>query len=240
MYKVELISILKDNYVFLVIDNNSNQAIIVDPGLATPVADTLISQKLKLTAIILTHHHSDHIGGAADLGQLFNAPIYAPIKNKSQIPAKFYVQDSDILNIGSFEISVIDLPGHTLGHTSYYFKKQKWLFSGDVLFGLGCGRLFEGNPTQAFDSLQKIKSLDAETSVYCTHEYTEANLKFCKSLTTEQSPDLIKYEKNLLKKRSQNQPSVPLTLSEECTTNPFLLAKNVEEFTNIRNLRNQF
>ncbi|MFZ3231436.1 MAG: hydroxyacylglutathione hydrolase [Pseudobdellovibrio sp.] len=240
--KVELIPIFENNYVFLII-NTKNEAIIVDPGEASLVIDIINIRGLLPVGILITHHHLDHIGGLELLKRMYPVPIYAPLLNKSQIIlADHFVSEADSeLTIGSFKIKVIDLPGHTLGHIAYWFYENKWLFSGDVLFGLGCGRLFEGSFQQMFESLQKIKTLPMETLIYCTHEYTASNLNFCKiSLKITNDKKLNRYETELLKLRNLSIPSVPLSLGIECTVNPFLTATSVDQFAQIRKLRNNF
>ena len=137
-------------------------------------------------------------------------------------------------------IQVLALPGHTLGHIAYWFLEKNWLFSGDVLFGLGCGRLFEGDFTQGFESLQKIRQLPDATAVFCAHEYTEKNLQFCKSIIYEASPRLTTYETPLMKRRAAGLPSVPLSLKAEKEFNPFLLAPTKEVFSILRQKRNVF
>jgi len=174
--------------------------------------------------------------------------IFAPLKNKAQIPqATRFVSDGDILSASSFQFRVMELPGHTLGHIAYWEESQHWLFSGDVLFGLGCGRLFEGTFEQMFQSLAKIAALPADTLIYCTHEYTETNLRFCKALsrmdmsaTPSDNDDFLEYETELLKVRAEGQASVPLRLEKEKKANPFLMARSLKEFTSLRELRNKF
>ncbi|MEK6627055.1 MAG: hydroxyacylglutathione hydrolase [Bdellovibrionota bacterium] len=240
MNKVELIPAFNDNYVFLITNTAQMEAIVIDPGEAKEIIKILQQRNLKLAAVLMTHHHDDHIGGVSELIEHFPAPTYAPLKYKVQIPADYYAENGQELKISSFTIQAIDLPGHTLGHNAYWFVDQKWLFSGDVLFGLGCGRLFEGSFEQGFESLQRIKSLPDETQVFCAHEYTEINLNFSKTLPDYKTADFINYEQELKYKRNLGLASVPLTLSSEKKVNPFLLAKNVQEFTELRKLRNQF
>jgi hydroxyacylglutathione hydrolase len=214
--------------------------VVVDPGDASPVQTYLEQHQLKVEAILLTHHHGDHINGASELNKKWKAPIYAPAKNKLQIPfATHFVSEGQTIELfgKNLKFEVLEVPGHTLGHIVFFERNKKWLFSGDVLFGLGCGRVFEGSMLQAFESLRRIKDLPNETSVFCTHEYTETNLCFSKKLTS--SYELQKYEENLNRKRSLGLPSVPLDLGVEKKTNLFLMANDVERFTYLRELRNQ-
>lgn len=248
MLTAELIPIFSDNYVFLIIDSETKEALVVDPGQASETIQVLKARKLKLKSILITHHHADHIDGIRELKEEFQAEVFAPIKNKSQIPfVDHWVQNNSQIESGNFKMQVMELPGHTLGHIGYYFKNENWLFSGDVLFGLGCGRLFEGSFEQMFQTLQKIKALPPETQVFCAHEYTETNLRFCESLMSGSETaaalhldHLKQYASRLMQKRRENKPSVPLALADEINTNPFLLAKSVDQFTTIRQLRNVF
>lgn len=243
----ELIPIFDDNYVFVLIDESSRRALVVDPGEAAPVQTYLREKKLTLEGILLTHHHQDHIGGAAELQKIFSCPVYAPEKNQKQIPfASHWLKEGDVLNLSPWRFLVWELPGHTLGHISYWEEKHQWLFSGDVLFGLGCGRLFEGSYEQGFNSLQRIKTLPPPTLIYCTHEYTERNLEFCQILTnqdntpiTGDSEALELYRNELQNRRSLGLPSVPLKLAIEESANPFLLAQDVEQFRYLREMRNR-
>jgi hydroxyacylglutathione hydrolase len=222
--------------------------VVVDPGSSDEVISYLKQHQLELESILITHHHWDHIDGLAALQACTERPIpvYAPSKNKAQVSqATQYVNEGDRVEAIGLSFLVRELPGHTLGHIAYYAEELKWLFSGDVLFGLGCGRLFEGTFEQQFTSLNKIKNLGAGVKVFCTHEYTERNLAFCKDVLLPQNKlvnaaALQAYEKGLTELRSQQKPSVPLELSEEMKCNPFLIAHNLEEFTEIRQLRNNF
>lgn len=247
--RVELVPAFEDNYIFVLIDSGRKECLVVDPGESEDVLAFIAKEGLTLTALLLTHHHADHIGGVTAIKAKFpQVPIYAPLKNKTQIPqGTHYVSDGDVLNLSSFQFRVMELPGHTLGHVAFWEESQQWLFSGDVLFGLGCGRLFEGTPEQMYQSLSKIRALPEETLIFCTHEYTETNLRFCKALGPIDSftmpidnEDFQSYEDDLLKRREQGQPSVPLSLKREKRSNPFLLAHSAQDFAGIREARNRF
>jgi hydroxyacylglutathione hydrolase len=245
--RVELIPIFEDNYVFCLIDQDNQEVLVVDPGEATKTSQFLKDNNLKLKGVLLTHHHNDHVGGVKPLVNEHPAPVFAPKKNKTQIgAADTWVAEGEKIPLGPFEFEVIELPGHTLGHVAYWEPNLKWLFSGDVLFGLGCGRLFEGTYEQGYESLQRLKKLPSETLVYCTHEYTESNLIFCNMLSnldnspiTGDSEELEMYANQLQSRREMDLPSVPLKLAVEMRVNPFLLANSVSQFTYLRDLRNK-
>lgn len=242
--EVHLIPILQDNYVFVV--RRGNEAIVIDPGEAAPVIDFIHQNNLRLIATLITHHHPDHIDGLKELKRCFEMPIYASLANRELILlADFFVEDQQILNFLGLTFHIISTPGHTLGHIVYWQDDMKWLFSGDVIFGLGCGRLFEGSYDQAFATLQKIKVLPSNTMIFCAHDYAEANLRFCKRFKPP-FDDLIphelldQYEDRMKALYKNGLPSVPLFLDIEKTVNPFFLAKNLDHFTQLRQLRNHF
>lgn len=248
--KVELLPAFDSNYIFLLTTSASKQAVLVDPGESLKCIEKLQQKNLELSAILLTHHHADHIDGVYDIKSEFpRAKVFAPLKNKDQIPhADFYVSGEQAINLENFgEFKVLELPGHTLGHIGYYHEQQNMLFSGDVLFGLGCGRLFEGSPQMKYQTLQVLKKLSPHTSVFCAHEYTEANANFVDQLIQQKKIPLAfsadsfaAYKKELIRKRKKHLPSVPLILRHELSTNPFLLSASVDEFAELRALRNHF
>lgn len=241
----------KDNYIWLL--HNGTYAVVVDPGDADPVVAILSELNLKLTGILVTHHHSDHIGGVdALLSHYPDIAVYAP-KHERYSFKHTAVSEPDRVTLPELDISfnVIDLPGHTLGHIAYH--AQGVLFCGDTLFGAGCGRLFEGTPEQLYQSLQKLAQLPADTKVYCTHEYTLHNIRF--ALTLEPGNRKLvqrKYDTEVL--RDASLPSLPSSISLELETNPFLrcfsmeirsslqlqTAPPVEVFRTIREMRNHY
>ncbi len=213
------IPIYDDNYVWVIDDGH--YAVVVDPGLAEPVDDFLLKNKLTLCAILLTHHHWDHINGLQALYENWRCEVYGP--DDDRIPAvQTIVKEGDVVHIKPLELSftVMATPGHTTSHICFY--NDDVLFCGDTLFSLGCGRMFEGTAEQFVNSLNKIKSLPAELMVYCTHEYTLSNIAFVESVLPES--DAIQQKKEWAKSlRKRNQPTLPVKLKDELSLNPFLL-----------------
>ncbi len=218
MLNIIPIPAFQDNYIWTIRDDEF--AIAVDPGDAVPVIRYLETNKLKLAAILVTHHHRDHIGGINDLVELYNTPVYGPRREK--IPhLGFPLGEGDEVEFSQpkFKARVIDIPGHTLGHIAYLW--DGGMFCGDTLFTCGCGKIFEGTPVQLHNSLQRLADLPDDTLVYCTHEYTEYNTPF--ALQCE--PDNAALKQRIIDAealRAQNKPTVPSTLQLEKSTNPFL------------------
>ena len=207
-----------DNYIWVI--RNERYAAVVDPGDATPVLAYLQQQALQLTAILVTHHHRDHTGGIAALLQQFSVPVYGP--RNEFIPALTDLSgEGDWIHLNglALTLSVLDTPGHTSGHISYYDGSR--LFCGDTLFACGCGRLFEGTPQQLYASLEKIRALPDHTLVYCTHEYTRANIAFAR-VVEPGNQALAQRDRITARLREQQLPTLPSILQEEHATNPFL------------------
>jgi hydroxyacylglutathione hydrolase len=209
-----------DNYLWII--HNQRHALIVDPGDAQAIIHALQMHQLTPIAILLTHHHRDHIGGVNALVEQFAIPVYGPIR--AEMPSATQLcQEGNVLNFSELDLRlrVMELPGHTVDHIAYYDAERDWLFSGDVLFGAGCGRLFDGTAPQLYASLQRIAALPDQTQVYCAHEYTLANLRF--ALAVEPDNELLKSRLIVEQtKRDADLPTVPLDLAVEKRTNPFL------------------
>ncbi len=236
---VEIIKCLKDNYSYLVIDSNNN-ALIVDPGEAEPLIKVIDKKKVNLKFILNTHHHFDHIGGNEELKKKYKAQIVGFKNDKDRIPGiDIFLSDNEIWKSGDFEAQIIYIPGHTSGHIAFYFYKNEILFSGDTLFSLGCGRVFEGTNKEMYESLSKLKNLPLNTKIYCGHEYTYNNSLFCMKYDNKN----IELKKKIIeigKKIKRNEPTIPSTIKEELECNIFLRAKSTEEFSKLRDLKDNF
>lgn len=250
--KFEVIAIpaFSDNYIWLL--RYGSSAVVVDPGDAKPVIETLKKLSLTLTSILITHHHADHIGGVHQLLEYQKVPVYAPKQETYDFP-HIAVDEHDeiILPEVNQKFIVLTLPGHTLGHIAYV--NESMLFCGDTLFGAGCGRLFEGTPVQMYHSLQRLAALPANTQIYCTHEYTEHNIRFALTLEPD-NQDLAQRQIDAHKLRAKGLPTLPSNIGLELKTNPFLRCNQaailtnsqsqssdcLSVFTKIREIRNHY
>ena len=224
MVEVHVVPALVDNYIHVFHDGAHGVTAVVDPGEASPVRAFLGERGWRLTHILATHHHGDHIGGIADLRADSHAMLIGPKAEMDRIPEMdaTYGED-DSFTLGSQTVRVFDTPGHTRGHCAFFMEQARLLFSGDTLFSLGCGRLFEGTPAQMWDSLLKLRALPGETRVYCGHEYTASNVRFALSIDPENLALKARAD-DVAALRARGQATVPSRLWEEVAANPFLRA----------------
>ena len=248
------IKCLSDNYAYIIHDKISKIVGVVDPSEAKPIISFLDKKKLKLNYILNTHHHFDHIGGNIELKKLYNAKVIGFYGDQHRIPGiNIKLKDNEVWIFGDSPVKILHVPGHTLGHICFFFKKEKMVFTGDTLFSLGCGRIFEGDHKEMLDSLNKIKKLPKNTNIYCGHEYTYKNAEFCMKYDEGNINLRNKFEK-IKKLRSRNLPSLPTTLADELNSNIFLRCdqkdlkiklnmvnrEDLEVFKKIRDLKDTF
>ena len=238
--KVEIIKCLQDNYSYIIIDKKHNHACVIDPSESEPVINFIESKNIKLKFILNTHHHHDHVDGNNDLKKKYGANVVGFKNDKQRIPSiDILLEDNQIWKGENFEAKIIHIPGHTSGHICFYFIKEKVVFTGDTLFSLGCGRIFEGTYEQMYNSLNKLKKLPADTKIYCGHEYTLKNSLFC-SKYDKNNKNLEKKIFEINNKLKKNLPTIPSTIEEELACNIFLRAKNLEDFSKLRDLKDNF
>ncbi|MDR2212319.1 MAG: hydroxyacylglutathione hydrolase [Pseudomonadales bacterium] len=219
MLEIRPIPAFADNYLWLLVDGG--RAAVVDPGDAAPVLDHLARHKLQLSAILLTHHHADHIGGVgALLDECGPLPVYGPKTPRMPLVNQPVHEGSAIEVLGQ-SFTVLEVPGHTLEHLAYFSAGARALFCGDTLFGAGCGRMFEGTPPMMQASLQKLAALPPDTLIYCAHEYTLSNLRFATAVMPDNA-QLHERQRQDAAKRAVNEPTLPSALALELATNPFL------------------
>lgn len=240
VFSVSPIPAFRDNYIWMI--DNRTHAVVIDPGDAAPVFAALKKRSLKLSAILLTHRHEDHIGGVAKLLEKTGVPVYGPRLDAIE-SVTHPVQEGDTVTLfgqNGPNLAVLDVPGHTRGHIAYYAPKEKWLFCGDMLFGAGCGRMFEGTPEQMWASLSRLAALPDDVQVFAGHEYTLSNLKFAREI--EPGNEVIaERARTDLARRNRGRPTLPSTIGLEKATNPFLRAdredvmKRLEELGHLKN-----
>ena len=243
-----------DNYGVLVHDSRSGTTISIDAPDAAPISDNLKKRGWQLTHILTTHHHEDHVAGNLELKEHFGCTIIGPEKEKDKIPGiDKAVTGGDVFDIAQRKMSVFDCPGHTAGHVAYHFIDDFLLFAADTLFAMGCGRVFEGTMEEMFQSVNQFRTLQPMTSVYCGHEYTEANAKF--ALSVEPGNKALQMRAAAVSAlRAQGKMTCPTTIGEELKTNPYMRcdspeirkvlgmeqAKDAEVFAELRTRKNNF
>lgn len=252
--EVHMFPCLSDNYGYLLHDADADQTACVDTPEVGPIVRALDERGWQLTHIFNTHHHWDHAGGNLEIKSQTGCTIVGPRADAQRIPGiDIEVGEDDHFFFGEHRMEVHDTPGHTRGHIVYHIPGQKLAFTGDTLFAMGCGRLFEGSPEQMWSSLQKIMSLPDDTRIYCGHEYTQNNARF--ALTVDPDNDELKQRaEKVNRQRAAGKPTLPALLSEEKATNPFLRpddagirhtlemenARSVEVFARVRALKDRF
>ena len=252
--KTKLFRCLKDNYGVLIHDSASGATAAIDAPEAAPVEAALRATGWTLTDILVTHHHADHTGGIAELKKKYNCHVVAPKAEAGKIPlVDQTVREGDKVSVGKLTANVIETPGHTLGHITYWFHGDKLAFAGDTLFSIGCGRVSEGTPEMMWGSLKKLRDLPGETRVYCGHEYTLANIKFAQTIEPGNAA-LKARAAEAAKQIADGQWTIPTTIDEEKAANPFLRAdlpsvaaavglagkSAVEVFAEVRARKNKF
>ena len=224
--KIIPLKTLQDNYTYLLVDDSTGQAAVIDPGSAKPVIKALAAENLSLTHILLTHHHYDHAGGVSELKKHYPKAEVAIHKNDAArlaVTADRLLQEGETIDFGTTSIKILHLPCHTRGHVA--FLVEDTLFTGDTLFTAGCGKFFEGTATEMYENLKRLKTLPETTKIYCGHEYTLENLEHAhKADPTNQT--IIERLQRARRRQANGDPLVPATLTLELASNPFLRLNN--------------
>ena len=228
MIEIVQIRALRDNYIYLIHDQDSGATAAVDPAQAEPVLTALDERGWTLTHILNTHHHADHVDGNTSLRKATGCRIYGAERDRARIPGlDVGLRDGERVAVGSCEAEVLAVPGHTVGHIAYHFPSAAALFCGDTLFALGCGRLLGGTAAELWSSLDRLRQLPEATLIFCAHEYTENNGRFALSIEPGNG-ELAARMGRVRESRRLDQPTVPSRLGEELQTNPFLRAESPE------------
>ena len=227
MLNINILPCLQDNYSFVIHDTETNTVAVIDPSEFEPVNNFIKKKFKKIDYILNTHHHFDHIGGNLDLKKKYNAKIIGSNKDEKRIPGlDIKLSDNENFKLGNIDFKIFFIPGHTSGHVCFYSENEKVVFTGDTLFSLGCGKVFEGTHLEMLKSLNLIKKLPKDTKIYCGHEYTQKNLDFC--IKYEMNNKLEEKKKWITSRLLRKQPTIPITIEEELNTNIFLRCDNTE------------
>lgn len=239
MVEIVPVPVLRDNYVWLMHDGESGETVAVDPSVAEPVLEAAAARGWTITQVWNTHWHPDHTGGNDAIRAATGCTITGPAEAEKVSKMDRIVAGGDRAQIGAIEAELIDIPAHTAGHVCFHLPEPKVAFTGDTLFAMGCGRLFEGTAENMFNAMQRLAALPAETLVYCGHEYTLANGRF--ALTVE--PDnamLVQRLEDVVAMRERGEPTLPTTIALELATNPFMRAGSALELAERRAAKDSF
>jgi hydroxyacylglutathione hydrolase len=236
---VSAVPVLSDNYVWLIRDSESGETAAVDPSVADPVLSAAEAQGLRITQVLNTHWHPDHTGGNDAIREATGCIITGPAEAERVSKMDRIVREGDLIQVGGAEAVVWDIPAHTAGHIALYFEDEGMIFVGDTMFAMGCGRLFEGTAEQMYANMQRIAALPEDVRIYCGHEYTLSNARFAAHVDPG-NPDVARRLESTAAKRDAGQITLPTTVAEERATNPFVRARNVEEFARLRSEKDSF
>jgi hydroxyacylglutathione hydrolase len=249
--QIERIPTFGDNYTYLVICDETQAAAIIDAPEEDPVVERVEATGADVKLILSTHHHFDHSKANPELAERYGAPVYGHVSDEGRLPGMTNgIDEGDKIQVGNQTARVLFIPSHTSGHVAYVFDEAKAVFTGDMLFAAGCGRLFEGSAQMMYDALcLKLAALPNDTLVYCGHEYTEENLRFALTIEPENGEITDRYDKvrEIRAKAAADwhdatpaEMTIPSSIGEEKATNPFMRAKNADELGRIRELKDAF
>lgn len=233
---ITVVPILQDNYAYIICDRQTVMTGVIDPGEAQPIMDVLKQKDLRLDWVINTHHHWDHTDGNEALIEKYGARWAAPAECGDP---DIVLTESELFYFGDTPFEILWTPGHTEGHVCLFDRNDNALFSGDTLFSMGCGRIFEGTAEEMYKGIKKIKALPKRTTMYCGHEYTKSNGEFARHILPDNEDIKIRMEE-VTRLRQDGKPTIPVTLEKELKTNPFLLADSADQFADWRKQKDRF
>lgn len=237
--EVVRVPVLSDNYAWLVHDPASGETLAVDPGEAGPVLDAAAERGWRIGQVWATHWHPDHVGGIPEI-KARGAVVTGPAAEAARIPTlDRTVAEGDVVTLGEHRAAVMETPGHTAGHIVFHFAEDGLVFTGDTLFAMGCGRLFEGTAEQMFGNMRRLAELPGETKVFCGHEYTQSNGRYALSVEPENA-DLVARMGEVDALRARGEPTVPFTVALERATNPFMRASSADQLAERRAGKDNF
>jgi hydroxyacylglutathione hydrolase len=233
------VPVLRDNYAWLIHDEDSGETAVVDPSVGPPVLEAAEARGWRLSQILNTHWHPDHTGGNQAIHDATGAAVTAPAEVRRVYQPDRIVGEGDRIRIAAHEAAVWEIPAHTAGHVAYHFEGAGLVFVGDTLFAMGCGRLFEGTAAEMHANLQRLAALPAATRAYCGHEYTLANARFAVTVEPD-NPALTARLTAVEQARAHGEVTLPTTIAEERATNPFMRATSVDELARLRGMKDSF
>ena len=236
---VTTVPVLSDNYVWLIHDEESGETGAVDPSVADPVLSAAEAQGLRITQVLNTHWHPDHTGGNDAIRDATGCTITGPAEAERVSQMDRIVSEGDRIQVGGSEAIVWDIPAHTAGHIALYFEDEGMIFVGDTMFVMGCGRLFEGTAEQMYANMQRIAALPDDVRIYCGHEYSLANARFAAHVDPDNA-DVARRLEQVSALRDAGKITLPTTVAEERATNPFVRARNAQEFAELRTAKDSF
>ena len=236
---VSAVPVLSDNYVWLIHDAKSGETAAVDPSVADPVLVAAKAQGLRITQVLNTHWHPDHTGGNDEIRDATGCTITGPAEAERVSRMDRIVREGDRIQVGASEAIIWDIPAHTAGHIALYFEDDGVIFVGDTMFAMGCGRLFEGTAEQMYANMQRMAALPDDVRIYCGHEYTLANARFAAHVDPDNA-DVLRRLERVSAQRAAGEITLPTTVADERATNPFVRARNVQEFAELRTAKDSF
>ncbi|HEX8400432.1 MAG TPA: hydroxyacylglutathione hydrolase [Allosphingosinicella sp.] len=240
MVEIVRIPALSDNYIWLVHEPVSGETVVIDPAEADPVLAQADARGWRIAQIWNTHWHPDHTGGNAAIKAATGCVVTGPAAEAERIPTlDRLAREGDVVRIGNLQAQVLEMPAHTAGHIAFHLASEQAIFVGDILFAMGCGRLFEGTADQMHANLQRLAKLPPETEVYCAHEYTLGNARFAVTIDPDNQA-LSERAAAVERARAAGEPTVPTTIALERSTNPFMRAASAKSFAALRHAKDNF